>query len=277
MTAKQKGDSRATPKDKPQLPLYQLVFQTLRDEIVSGRFDDFGQLPSELSLEARFGVSRITIRRACDELERAALIERSKGRSARLVQRLPPIVGDVRQELETHKAQLLDMAPKVLHLAWITPDPVLADTLDIALTDKVLWVTRLRSRRKRPVSHTSVFIAHRYGVGISKEVLESTQLLDVWRAMGHPVKSADQIMSAAPAAEPVASHLGLRPGEPIFCIRRLFRDAQGRPMGLLYGSLRWDRFTYSMSLEEKSFAPQRPDAGSRKTRTPAMDELTLEV
>jgi GntR family transcriptional regulator len=277
MTIKQKQTTPAPIDEAPQLPLYQLVFQTLRDEIVSGRFDDFGQLPSELSLEQRFGVSRITIRRACDELERAALIERSKGRSARLVPRLPPLVSDMRQELETHKSQHQDMAPKVLHFAWITPDPVLADTLDIPLTEKVLWVTRLRSRRKRPVSHTSVFITHRCGLGIAKDMLETTQLLDLWRTMGHLISSAEQIMSAAPAAEPVASHLGLRPGEPIFCIRRLFRDAQGRPMGLLYGSLRWDRFTYSMSLEENSFAPQRPDAGGRKARAPAMDELTLEV
>ncbi len=277
MTTKQKPTPPASIPETPQLPLYQLVFQTLRDEIVSGRFDDFGQLPSELSLEERFGVSRITIRRACDELERAALIERSKGRSARLVPRLPPVVSDVRQELETHKTQHLDMVPKVLHFAWITPDAVLADTLDIPLTEKVLWVTRLRSRRRRAVSHTSVFIAHRYGVGISKDMLETTQLLDLWRAMDHHISSAEQIMSAAPAAEPVASLLGLRPGEPIFCIRRLFRGADGRPMGLLYASLRWDRFTHSMSLEENSFRPQPAGPSGRRTRVQTLDELALEV
>ena len=48
-----------------QLPLYQIIFQSLRDEILSGRYDAAGQLPSELSLEERYKVSRITIRRAC--------------------------------------------------------------------------------------------------------------------------------------------------------------------------------------------------------------------
>jgi DNA-binding GntR family transcriptional regulator len=277
MTTKKNGAAPTAIQDQPQLPLYQLVFQTLRDEIVSGRFDDFGQLPSELSLEERFGVSRITIRRACDELERAALIERSKGRSARLVPRLPPVVSDVRQELETHKTQHQDMAPKVLHFAWITPDAVLADTLDIPLSEKVLWVTRLRSRRKRPVSHTSVFIPHRCGVGISKDMLESAQLLDVWHAMGHRIASAEQIMSAAPAAEPVASLLDLRPGEPMFCIRRLFRDAHGRPMGLLYASLRWDRFTHSMSLEENSFRSHSQSLAGRRSHAQTVGELALEV
>src|ERR1700736_2007684 len=74
-----------------ELPLYQIIFQSIRDEILSERYDAVGALPSELSLEERFKVSRITIRRACDELERAALIERSKGRSARILPRLSPV------------------------------------------------------------------------------------------------------------------------------------------------------------------------------------------
>src|ERR1700722_17582957 len=108
-----------------QLPLYQIIFQSLRDEILSGRYDAEGALPSELSLDQRYKVSRITIRRACDELERAALIERSKGRSAKLLPRLSPVVRDVRQELEMHRAEGLDMRPKVLHFAWVIPDAIL--------------------------------------------------------------------------------------------------------------------------------------------------------
>jgi len=95
--------------------------------------------------------------------------------------------------------------------------------------------------------------------------------------MGHLIRSADQIMSAAPAAEPVASQLGLRPGEPMFCIRRLFRGEDGRPMGLLYASLRWDRFTYSVSLEENSFRQPARGANGGRARAQVMDEVTLEV
>jgi hypothetical protein len=95
--------------------------------------------------------------------------------------------------------------------------------------------------------------------------------------MGHLISSAEQIMSAAPAAEPVATLLGLKPGEPTFCIRRLFRDEHGRPMGLLYASLRWDRFTHSMSLEENSFRARPEGQSGRRDRVPTLDELALEV
>jgi len=239
-----------------QLPLYQIIFQSLRDEILSGHYDAEGALPSELSLEERYKVSRITIRRACDELERAALIERSKGRSARLLPRLSPVVMDVRQELEMHRAEGLDMRPKVLHFAWIIPDPILAETLAIPETEKVLWVSRLRSRHGAPVHHSSVHIPQRYGTGISEELLGRMQLLDLWKMLGHTVSSADQIMSAAPASPAMAELLELKSGDPIFCFRRLMRDADGVPMGLLYSSFRWDRFTYSMSLKQSEVEAQ---------------------
>ncbi|ATU71731.1 GntR family transcriptional regulator [Komagataeibacter rhaeticus] len=240
-----------TPKvpNRVKQPLYQEVFQALRDEILGGRYDKQGALPSELLLEKRFKVSRITIRRACDELEKAALIERSKGRSARVLARLPPIVADVEDEIETLHSIGANMRPEVLHFAWVSAGEVLADLLEVNPEEKVLWSTRLRRRRNDPINHTSVHIAPDFAVGINEELLGQKQLIDIWRAQGHVVASADQIMSAAPCNKAIARHLDIAIGAPVFCIRRLMRNAEGRPMGLLVASLRWDRFSYRMSLK----------------------------
>jgi GntR family transcriptional regulator len=163
-----------------------------------------------------------------------------------------------------------------LHFAWIIPDPILAETLAIEETEKVLWVTRLRSRHNAPVQHSSVHIPQRYGTGISEELLGRMQLIDLWRMRGHVVKSADQIMSAAPASADIAQLLDLEPGDPIFCFRRLTRDAEGRPMGLLYSSFRWDRFTYSMSLKQNSNDIQRKQ-GAKSPGVFTTDEMILEM
>ncbi len=261
-------------KREPQLPLYQIIFQRLRDEILSGRYDEEGALPSELSLETRFRVSRITIRRACDELDRAALVERSKGRAAQILPRLSPVVIDVQKELEMHRAEGLDMRPKVLHFAWIIPDAILAETLAVPTTEKVLWVIRLRSRNGAPVQHSSVHIPLRYGTGISEELLGSMQLIDLWRMRGHVVASAEQILSAAPASEAIAPALDMEPGDPIFCFRRLMRNVDGSPMGLLYSSFPWDRFTYRMSLKQN---PGEIQPLQRGQETILIDEMNLGI
>jgi len=60
-------------------PKYRQVQDTLRDEILSGRYRPGEKLPSEINLVKRFGASRITIGRAVRELRDNELIERRAG------------------------------------------------------------------------------------------------------------------------------------------------------------------------------------------------------
>jgi GntR family transcriptional regulator len=148
-------------------------------------------------------------------------------------------------------AQGIDMQPRVLSFTWIKPDANLMETLEITDPgERVLWVTRLRRRHGQPVSHTSAHMPERIGRLVTEEVLNQQQLIEILRQQGKVAISAEQIMSAAPATPTIARLLDLAPGAPLFCIRRLTRDEIGRPMVLLNSSLRWDRFSYRLSLRQ---------------------------
>jgi len=60
--------------------LYQQIADRLRNDIAIGRFEPSGRLPSEAEIGAQFGVSRVTVRLALDELDKDGLIERRKGK-----------------------------------------------------------------------------------------------------------------------------------------------------------------------------------------------------
>ena len=231
-------------------PLYARVYQSLRDEILSDRYPVGGPLPSEYTLEQRFQVSRITVRRALEELERAGLIERGQGRNASILPRPAPLVVDVGQAMATVQAENADMRPRILSFRWIRPEADLAETLQVAPDSRVLWVTRLRRRLGQPVSHTSVHMPEHIGRDMSEEVLDRLQLIDVLKSGGHVAASAEQLLSAAPAPPGIAKLLDLPPGAPIFSLRRLMRDAEGRPILVLHASMRWDRYSYRLSLRQ---------------------------
>ncbi len=55
------------------------VFRALRDGIATGRWPAGARLPSEADLTERFGVSRITVGRAVQDLQRAGLVDRKVG------------------------------------------------------------------------------------------------------------------------------------------------------------------------------------------------------
>jgi len=63
----------------PRKPKYQVLFESLRADILSGRFQPGQKLPSEAALVNRTGASRITAGRAIRELQNLGLVERIAG------------------------------------------------------------------------------------------------------------------------------------------------------------------------------------------------------
>ena len=71
----------ATPLPRaPGTALHRQLFLVLRDEITRSVFAATGALPKEEALCERFGVSRITVRRALADLAALGLVERRHGR-----------------------------------------------------------------------------------------------------------------------------------------------------------------------------------------------------
>lgn len=66
------------PAPKPK-PKYQELFESLKADVLSGRFRPGQRLPSEAALVIKTGASRITVGRALRELQNAGLVDRIAG------------------------------------------------------------------------------------------------------------------------------------------------------------------------------------------------------
>jgi DNA-binding LacI/PurR family transcriptional regulator len=75
------------------LPKHRHVFETLKDEILSGKYDAHRRLPSEAQLVRRFRISRPTISRAMRDLKTAGLLDRRPGSGTYLSQTARPSNG----------------------------------------------------------------------------------------------------------------------------------------------------------------------------------------
>lgn len=230
-------------------PLYFQLFNTLKEEILAGQYDSSGVLPSEKQLEERFGVSRITVRRAVEELERAGFAERAKGRATRLTERHPPMLADVDDELANMLAAISDLETCLHHFRWLTAGRNICAALDVALSEKILWIVRTRSRQNQPVMHSVLWLPEWVGKGLTRGDLAAGTIVGLVRARGIKLTSGEQSMRAQPCSKDVAARLGIKEGEPVFFIRRLIRAADGRPVMFNDVTFRWDAFTYDMALE----------------------------
>ena len=74
------SDDKTERTEVSAVPLYQQVMDDLKGEIARGVYASGSRIPSEMELAKYYGVGRITVRRAIEELSRAGYLNRQQGR-----------------------------------------------------------------------------------------------------------------------------------------------------------------------------------------------------
>lgn len=236
--------------DTADSPLYQQIYALLREQIVSGAVPANSRLPAEQELTERLGVSRITVKRAMNELATSGLVRRHRGRGTVVVfdAAAPTVKGSFSTLIDGLTRMGLDTEVNLLDCATITPDPVTAEALELKGRAKVQRIVRLRKLEGEPFSYLITCIPADVAKGYSDDELATESLITLLEKAGHAPKEAEQTITAIAAEAAVASVLGVTPGSPLLRIHRVMRDAEGRPVQDITAHYRADRFQYHMRL-----------------------------
>lgn len=239
----------ATSATPLPIPRYHQIYLVLRERLTAGEFEADSALPGELELARNYGVSRVTLRSALDLLVEERLIVRQRGRgtfaraAAQPAASRPPLLG----LLENLVAMGLKTKVKVLELADLAASPEIAKALAIAPGDRVQKAVRVRSYRGAPVSHLTTFVPAAIA-RFSRKKLATKPMLQLLEEAGITVVGADQTVSAQLADPMIAPLLDVGIGSPLLAVTRVVRDQAKRPVQLLRGLYRPDRYQYRMKL-----------------------------
>jgi GntR family transcriptional regulator len=231
--------------------LYHRVYTVLRERLVAGQYPADKPLPGELDLAAAFGVSRVTMRRALDELVLEGLIERSRGRGS-FPRTAPaaaaPVSGSISGLLDNIIAMGLKTSVRILALESLVAPPDVAAAMGLEAADKVQKAVRVRSLDGAPLALMTTFVPQAIA-SFTRRQLTETPMLKLLEAEGVSVAHADQTLSAQLADAEVAPLLDVSYGAALLAVTRLVRDDTGRAVQLLRGLYRPDRYEYRMSLD----------------------------
>lgn len=244
--------------DALPLPKYHQIYLVLREQLQEGRFAQ--GLPGELALMRQFGVARVTVRRALQELAGEGLIARERGRGTRPVAQGANEPPDPRalaaRSKTTHLSGLLEnivsmtqnTTVRVLEVASVGASADVAQALHLALGAPVQKAVRVRSTREGPLSHITTWVPGELARHFGRRELAKKPILVLLEEAGVRVGGASQTISARLADAQVATHLGVAVGSALLAVRRLIHDEQGRPVQWLHGLYRPDRYEYQMQL-----------------------------
>lgn len=232
------------------VPLYHQIFLALRDEIVSGVRAYGSAVPTEHQLSDRFGVSRITARRALDELSEMGLVERRRRIGTRVIHRARPaaIDADIDQTVESLLAFGRDTAVRVLALGAVSADAAVAEALGLAPDTPVLRAVRVRYRDDAPLGRIVSYTPLRFADVLTEAALTATPLLELLRRSGARIGSGSQTISALSADPALVEALALEPRAAVLRVERRMQDDDGTPLLLTIADYRADRYRISVDL-----------------------------
>lgn len=244
------------------MPLHHRLYVILRERIATGVYCDGDVLPSEASLTADFGVSRITAKRALGELSSDGLVRRGRGTTVidrpRDAPGSSPIRSDIDQLMRNLSAIGWETSVELLEFGYVPAPAHIAERLHIPEGALVQRAVRVRTLANQPLSQSSSFVTEEIGRSFDEAAPASAPLIDLIGRAGVEIALVEQRITATLASSLVASRLGVATGSPLLLVKRVLSDARRRPVEALDVLYRLDRFEYRNSHERSGIETVQP-------------------
>lgn len=232
------------------VPLYHRIFLQLRDQILRGERAYGTALPTEHELAGEKGVSRITARRALDELAQAGLVSRRRRFGTHVTHRGRPasIEANLEQALDT----LIDFGRntqvRVLSIETVAASAEVARALEIAPGTPVVEAVRMRDRGGEPLGRVTSHAIRALGAVLTRDGLVRRPLLSLVQEHGHAIGSGSETIGARLADDAIAAALAIEWHSPLLTIERVVRGTDGAPLLRTFAEYRADRYRIALAL-----------------------------
>ena len=238
--------NRASP-----LPLYHQLYELLRDEILSGRWQPGDMLPPESELTETHKVSRTTVRQVLDMLVHEGLIFRQRGRGSfvahptveQTLVRIISFTDDMRQ-------RGFESGTEVLSSDLVPAPSDIARRLEVEPGEELARIKRLRLADGEPMSVEESFLVHRHCPGILEGDYAHNPLR-VTLEQDHGIRwsYARQRIRAITAPDELARILAVEPGSALLFIERVSYSQASAPVEFLRITYRADRYSLYCELQ----------------------------
>jgi GntR family transcriptional regulator len=232
------------------VPLYHQIYLILRDEIISGQRGFGSMVPTEQELSRIYDVSRITARRALDELAKNKLVARRRRVGTQVIFESPsaPIEGSIDQALETLLMLGRTTKVKLLEIAEEEARPPIVEALGLEPGERVIRAVRVRWLNQQPLGYIVSYVPARLGVKLTAAGLKSKPILALLADAGLKIGGAHQTISAIAADATLARELDVEMRAPTLRISRTVLDAGGDAIMLTLAHYRSDRYQIRIDL-----------------------------
>ena len=231
-------------------PLYHQLYVLIREKIFSGVYANDTLIPTEKDLEKMFDVSRITVKRALDELAKEGLVARQRGRGTTVTFNTPVShsSGNMAGLIEDMQNIAKETAVTILEFDYIKAPPQAVDALRLTPSAIVQKAIRTRHKDNTPFSYVITYLPEDIGRTFKYEELEAHPILALIERSGIAISRARQTITATLADSTTGSALKVNIGSPLIKVTRIVYDTNDRPVEYITIFYRPDHYQLNLDL-----------------------------
>ncbi len=238
--------------DTEKKPLYVIVANALRDEIIAGVYPIGAYLEPEDKLCVRFDVSRHTIREALRILREDGLVNSRRGSGTKVI---PPKSQDhdIHQVMSINDLLMFadDTTFDIQVIELIKIDAGLSRQLDIPVAEEWLKVAGLRYRKNEasPLCWSMYFIPREFAnIGRLLPRYKGPIFILVEDFSGLKVSVVQQQISASVIPKELVIPLSTSANSAALIVRRNYQTDEGRILQITLNTHPADRFQHTMTM-----------------------------
>ncbi len=235
-------------KDNRTMPLYLQIKDSIRKKILSKEWKSGSKIPGETELCEIYQVSRITIRRALEDLQTEGYLTKLQGKGTYVNKR------SIEQRLSKFYSFSEELRKKGMQenavlnqFVQIKANEELAESLRCQVGESIFHIDRVRYTEGKPYVVESSFIPCRFVPELTGEMIREKGLYRSLGKFGVYPDSAVERFSAINLQRETALQLGVKENEAAISLRRTTYSA-GEIIEYCTSVVRGDFFSYTVEL-----------------------------
>jgi GntR family transcriptional regulator len=244
---------RSVGRPASPLPLYFKVMIEIRENILSGEWAPGAQIPGEVDLARRLGVSVITVRQALGQLVLEGFVRREKAKGT-FVSWNGPSRQSVNLEVEADDLLTVNRNStsfKLIAVEPVEPPKEIMQRFRIGTKEKLTRIIRIRLSQGQPLAYVISYVPSRIGSKIREKDLTRSPLPAIVENLSHfRITEVRHAVGARLSDDEASAHLAIPAGSPVLFIERDYLHNKETALSSV-GFYRSDLFRYELTLKRK--------------------------
>lgn len=216
------------------------------------------KLPTERELAEELEISRLTVRRALDQLEHEGVVYRVQGAGTFVSQKNITKSFELTSFSEDMRARGLTPDSRLVRAETVPAGARIGYPLGLSPAENVTHLERVRLADAAPMCLENCYLPQDLVPGLTERIGHRSLYEVLTKEYGLHIERADQTIHATVLEPQPAEFLDVPAFSPAFLVVRTIYDNRGRAIEHAESLYRGDRYSYELSVQRRPFQQDVP-------------------